>query len=473
MNFKYLIIGMLFLLNPNINVIDILPDFIGYAFIIRGMMKYSSLCEDFRVSYSSFKILLWLNIAKLPFLLFYLSLSESTRIWMLVLTVCFGIFDIFFGIKAFGGLFDALAYCAMRTGDDSNADSGHESTLSKGVFDGIDFLKKFTLIFICLKTVLCVLPELTLLSSENYGEVTSDGIISIARFRPFFIAAAAIAVLAIGIYWYIKIRAYFLGVKADVEYNALLEERFSQLEKEDEFESTKKRLFFAFSMLTLGFVLFSTINADGFDYVPKALGGAMFAVACFTLTPLFAQVTRSAFKKCILFCSVSGAIWIYQICFVMSFFKNQLFSNEIGLAVAFPYALEHSIQRSFTTYYLFIGSIILSVVEAVFTVLLMLAMKRVVFSLINTYTGVASLRLDTEEAIRETSAVRASLTKLLNVTVILGIITAVTSSLQIILCIVFPSIWLADAVARALFVILGVVLIAKIKDAVKAKYFIE
>jgi len=47
MGFGCIAAGMLFLFNPNINVIDILPDFIGYILIYHGL---------FRMSYSTPKL---------------------------------------------------------------------------------------------------------------------------------------------------------------------------------------------------------------------------------------------------------------------------------------------------------------------------------------------------------------------------------------------------------------------------------
>ena len=43
MNLGYLLLGLVFLFNPNINVIDVLPDVIGCLFILKGLSKLSDL----------------------------------------------------------------------------------------------------------------------------------------------------------------------------------------------------------------------------------------------------------------------------------------------------------------------------------------------------------------------------------------------------------------------------------------------
>ena len=45
MKIGYMIVGCIFLFNPFINIIDILPDFIGYLFIMRALTELSDLLE--------------------------------------------------------------------------------------------------------------------------------------------------------------------------------------------------------------------------------------------------------------------------------------------------------------------------------------------------------------------------------------------------------------------------------------------
>ena len=45
MNIKYILIGLFFLINPNIEVFDIFPDFIGLILIMKGLSHLSATDE--------------------------------------------------------------------------------------------------------------------------------------------------------------------------------------------------------------------------------------------------------------------------------------------------------------------------------------------------------------------------------------------------------------------------------------------
>ncbi len=466
MNIKFIIIGMFFLLNPQINIIDILPDFVGYAFIIKGLSKYSFICDDFKITYSSIKYLLVISALKIPCLAAVFAASGSNQVWLLLLAVCFGIFEVFFGMRAMGGLFDGLAYCAMRTNDDVSEDKS-------AVFNGIDFMRAFSIAFVWLKTLLCILPELTLLSSENFGEVTVDGIFSWVRYRPYFIVAAFIIVLAVGIYWFVRIYKYFKGIEKDSTYLSLLQERFERISRENASEVMKKRLYFVFSMLIFGFVGLISFNADGFDYVPRVLGGIFFAAALYALIPMLGDACKKLYKFAIIYTVASGVVWIYQFSFVMSFFKNQLFSDDLGLAVAYSYALTHMLERDFTTIYLYIGSIILAIAEALLMFFFIRKLKPILESFIASHTGVTGMRGDNDTTIAETKAIQKSLNSHLFVMTVFGMIAAFCPALNVITSTFFPAFWLVDYAVRIVFIILAVVLVNRIKEAVKTKYYIE
>ena len=48
MGIAYILAGVFFLFNPNINVVDVLPDFIGYLLIYRGLFHASFLSDNLR-----------------------------------------------------------------------------------------------------------------------------------------------------------------------------------------------------------------------------------------------------------------------------------------------------------------------------------------------------------------------------------------------------------------------------------------
>ena len=61
--------GLFFLFNPNINIIDVLPDAVGYFLILVSIGKLCDLCPELEDARSAFIRMFWISLAKLPALL--------------------------------------------------------------------------------------------------------------------------------------------------------------------------------------------------------------------------------------------------------------------------------------------------------------------------------------------------------------------------------------------------------------------
>mgnify|MGYP007112776285 CR=1 FL=1 len=86
MNVFFIGAGFLFLLNPVLGLLDLLPDFIGYTLIILGIRDASYIVEELSLARRRYTYLIWVGIARL-----LLSLSGVNKINTLPLTLAFSI----------------------------------------------------------------------------------------------------------------------------------------------------------------------------------------------------------------------------------------------------------------------------------------------------------------------------------------------------------------------------------------------
>ena len=99
MNLKLFFIGMLFLANPNINIIDIIPDFIGLGIVWFAITKISDLSSDIYTARRGIAKLFWTELAKL-FSFIWLSFYSTDSGFFLVFTFVFTIIELIFFIPA-------------------------------------------------------------------------------------------------------------------------------------------------------------------------------------------------------------------------------------------------------------------------------------------------------------------------------------------------------------------------------------
>ena len=98
---------MIFLFNPHINIIDVLPEVIGYILILHGLSKISDLERNLLSAKDKFFKLAWLSAAKLACLLITPIFDETLY---LIFTFCFGLLEVMWMIPAFVDMFHGISF---------------------------------------------------------------------------------------------------------------------------------------------------------------------------------------------------------------------------------------------------------------------------------------------------------------------------------------------------------------------------
>ena len=117
LRFGLLMLGFVFLANPNVNIIDVLPDAIGCLCIYAAIFKLGDLYGEMEEARRAFLTLFWISLSKLPafLLMFWITgtnVNESTI--RLVFAFCYAVAETVFGIRAFRLFFDGFGYIGTR-----------------------------------------------------------------------------------------------------------------------------------------------------------------------------------------------------------------------------------------------------------------------------------------------------------------------------------------------------------------------
>ncbi len=205
MKVKYFILSAIFLFNPLISVIDVLPDFLGYYFLMKAFTPTSYIFDNASDLYDSIKRMMIIGVAKF-FCTFLIFVTDTTM--ALVLSFSFAIVEVIYGFTMFIKLFDVTSYIRLR----------YDNNVSTALAEK---MKRFSILFLVAKLVLGFVPDLTALTIGN-----SSLKMDLTRFRPVLFMMSALVALVFGIIWFIRYTKFFknafseqLVERVEAEYN--------------------------------------------------------------------------------------------------------------------------------------------------------------------------------------------------------------------------------------------------------------
>lgn len=218
MGFGWLALGMLFLFNPNINIIDVFPDFIGYILLCIGCSKLADLNDSIEGALSLFRKMIFVDAGKWLALMwvFGMSVTSERNSSLLLWTFVFSVLELILLIPAFSKLFGGILQFGYFYKNQSLMVEGKKNTT--------DSIKKLTIAFLMIKSVFAVLPEFADLTNTAYDDssLTNNLYQHIGTMR----LLAFIPVLILGLVWLIRVQRYFITIRRDRELAEGLAERY-------------------------------------------------------------------------------------------------------------------------------------------------------------------------------------------------------------------------------------------------------
>ncbi|MBQ8850396.1 MAG: hypothetical protein IJ011_08715, partial [Clostridia bacterium] len=171
MNLPFIVIAALFLFNPNIAVIDLLPDFIGYILLCVAISRLADVHERVGEAYNAFKKMILIDAGKwiAVFWIFGMTVPSERNTSMLLWTFVFSVLEMIFLLPAYNKLFDGITQLGYLY--PCQAVFGKREKRSK-----TDRMRNFTFVFVTVKALLTVLPELSDLTNSTYDETVSGSL---------------------------------------------------------------------------------------------------------------------------------------------------------------------------------------------------------------------------------------------------------------------------------------------------------
>ena len=320
-NVLLIVAACFFLFNPNVIVIDFLPDFIGYILLCAALTRLADLDDRIADAVTGFKKMIFVDAGKFLAILwiFGMSVESEKTASMLLWTFVFCVLELIFAIPAYLNLFGGML--ALANFYDNTAIHGYAKKKKRRNYT--ESIRLFTVIFVIVKAALAFLPEMAELSNTAYDE--SSAFLHIYRFIGLLRGMAFIAAFIVGVIWFFKMVRYFVRVKKDRELIDALTCAY------EEKVVPKVGMFITRNMKTGIFLLATAavftldIRFENINFLPDFIAGGILLGFVLYMNKRMFKIKKQMLVESVLYLLTSCAVAVME----FKFFTNHSFLSVL------------------------------------------------------------------------------------------------------------------------------------------------
>ena len=274
-------LGMFFLVNPVITIIDVIPDVIGYILLVYGLDKPADMDDRFAKAKRSFTILAIISGLKTAVCLF-LTVLDGT--FIILFSFVFAVGEAVCFIPGIINLFGGFHYYGMRY--ESNACYGVYKKKSGSIVKvcSSGSVLVFSVIAFAVRALACFLPQLpVILQTRTTVSIGSQYAVDWTYFVPHFYFFASIITLAVCLPWAFRFRSYVKGITLDERLMTKLSSLYEENIAGDKNHFAEKKTAVVKILTILGAVFCFSIYIDYVNWLPGGVAGVFFAFAAITM----------------------------------------------------------------------------------------------------------------------------------------------------------------------------------------------
>ena len=300
LSLSWCFLAAVFLFNPNFNIIDVLPDFIGYFFLVLAFSKLGELNESVAGAVSAFRKMILVDLGKwlVVFWVFGMSVPSERNSSLLLWSFVFATVEMLFAIPAFMKLFGGLTEIGFLYPNESLLET-------KGRKSRTDRIKGATVFLVAAKGVLYTLPELSDLTNTSYDETGS--FVNLYRYIGVMRLLAFLPMLIIGVVWMVRFYRYFNRLKKDRTLWDLLCERYRTEVLPRTGMFIRRNFHTSVTMILVGLLLTLDFRLERVNMLPDFLAALVLILAVWNLKKYLEMPSRKAWLGVILYLIASSA----------------------------------------------------------------------------------------------------------------------------------------------------------------------
>ena len=336
--YSLLTFSFVMLFNPNITIVDLMPDFIAWFILAKLFEHAANSAVYFEEARVAFLRLGWLSLARIPafFIVLFIRSHDvlDNNIYALA-SLTFGVAELILLMQATKNIFAGLFHVGERT--EANALIA-PLKISDRRYVPAESIKEFTYFFLICKTILYVLPDMFLLMRVSERGV----VIPLSSYYPYVFLASQVLGYTLGTVWLIRIRKYARAVYDEgcftIGLNTLArEDSYAQFDLKTKLRSVNRALLLISiaSVCTIEITFNSFDGAlanslNGINLMPHFIYGLLMLFALFILKK-HTPVGPLPFISGALYCISAFATYVSSVSFYSNYDLDNLFKADYFL----------------------------------------------------------------------------------------------------------------------------------------------
>ncbi|MBQ9691883.1 MAG: hypothetical protein IJV70_01845 [Clostridia bacterium] len=434
-DFTLLIIGALFMINPMIAFVDVIPDFFGCALIVYALHRLSSVSPELEEAEKYFKYMIFASAGRVLILFANPGFDD---VMLLTMAMVFGVIDVGIMLAGMPVFYEGLAYLNVRYG-------GKAQEMPEFKIVGIAFIGA--------RGFLSMLPYIeSLMIEEQTDESISAAVDELATgsYTLLLMLVNVVVTLIFAAFWIVMLWTYLRAFIKDREFCERVYAAYEEKNhKEPEF-FLRRTLLFAVKILMWSAPFLFDLLGDGKNVIPDVI----FAVGAVWA----AWILRKRFEdmKPVM---ISGAV--YGVLSVVNFFVYNGFMQKRFFA-----RFDMVLIRFASEYYV---AIAFSVIETVALIVFAYYLRRVFMPMVETHS-VQIVPREFVRSARNNEIYVQNSHKLLNAYTALLVTVAVSGTGLTALLLPFPEYHLIHTAFNIAFFVVSLVLTSRMEKGILARY---
>lgn len=443
------VVALIFLFNPNIGLVDILPDCIGYVLLVLALSRVAVIDERIESAHALFIRLIYITLVRFALLFITFSvipLTDRSTSMLLFSFVC-DVLELITLVPALIKLFDGVLYLAER----HNGDAVYLrfKRTNKTVTERV---RNTAIVFAMAKAVFGTLPEFSSLSAhEGWNEsIWARMHYYIGMFRIIGILVS----LIFGIIFLCSALKYVRLLKKDAEFfDRLYTVYESEIATRPDYLA-RRAASVAFGFFVAASVFIVDFSLDGYNVIPDVL-----AAICLIAGLLVMRKYINNWKLPAIVATMYGVV------------------SLVGIVLEYIFASKYyidAIDVDPETYNFFVVVCVLCVLSSViFASTMIITVKGTLAEIIDKYTGFSMTTNDTYDPSDKVKQLHIALKRRTTILIVLSVLSAMLSIAAKLLVTTIGFLWMISIVADVVYAVFTFKILAEIKDQIDYKYMLS